>query len=198
MNYITCKDIEEHTGLDYYYILKVVKALDNVFTEELIKRGSNNSLLFSSENAYTIFDRVKQLKDKRFNIRQIKQDFENSFNQNTVKPHTKEFKENKTESKDNIFLDKFEELNKRNDQLFNELIKTQDMLVKTLLLPAGKDEREIIKLETENKLLKESKEKLDKIKPLVKNLYDLENNLLSFANSNQKKNIILEIFKILM
>lgn len=213
--YITCQDIEKSTGLEYHYILKAVKLLDNVFTKDIVRRGNNNSLLFSSESAYTIFDKIKQLKDQRISLRQMKKDFDfenkNNLSKQSLKKIESNYNMSKTKTIESSLLEKIEELNTRNNSVINDLIVTKDLLIKELenrinhFLPAGKSEQDILNqsnqiiiLETEVRFLKEYKEKIEKIKPLIKQLYDLENSILNFTSSNQRKNLLLEIFKILM
>lgn len=198
--YITCQDIEKSTGLEYHYILKAVKLLDNVFTNDIVRRGNNNSLLFSSESAYTIFDKIKQLKDQRISLRQMKKDFYFENNRSSKIDNIKSEKKYSSELINSAILEKIEYSNSKYAMILNDLVNRVNNL-----LPAGKNEQEVLnltfkvsQLETEVRFLKEYKEKIEKIKPLIKQLYDLENSILNFTSSNQRKNLLLEIFKILM
>lgn len=198
--YITCQDIEKSTGLEYHYILKAVKLLDNVFTKDIVRRGNNNSLLFSSESAYTIFDKIKQLKDQKISLRQMKKDFYFENNRSSKIDNIKSEKKYSSELINSAILEKIEYSNSKYTMILNDLVNRVNNL-----LPAGKNEQEVLnltfkvsQLETEVRFLKEYKEKIEKIKPLIKQLYDLENSILNFTSSNQRKNLLLEIFKILM
>lgn len=198
--YITCQDIEKSTGLEYHYILKAVKLLDNVFTKDIVRRGNNNSLLFSSESAYTIFDKIKQLKDQKISLRQMKKDFYFENNRSSKIDNIKSEKKYSSELINSAILEKIEYSNSKYTMILNDLVNRVNNL-----LPAGKSEQDILNqsnqiiiLETEVRFLKEYKEKIEKIKPLIKQLYDLENSILNFTSSNQRKNLLLEIFKILM
>lgn len=215
--YINTSDIQKSTGLDYHYILKAVKILDQVFTSNVVKRGSNNSLLFSSESAYTIFDKIKQLKDEGYSLKMMKPYFESTLNKNDSNQIQRKQNQVKTESIQ-ILIEKLEESNKLNFETFNQLVKSKENEIKaleskiTLLLPAGlseldfqesqksKDEK-IVQLETELKykdelisFLKEAHSRTQKIKPLILELQSLDGNLFS---AGQRKKIFSDLIKLL-
>ncbi len=216
--YINATDIEKSTGLEYHYILKAVKKLDNIFTADVVKRGSNNSLLFSSDFAYSIFDKIKQLKNDGYTLKLMKPYFESILPKPDLNKINNEQEQNKLESINSI-MKKFEELNNNKFiDVFEKLVKTKDEQIKTLqsnimlILPVGVSEREfqssqkskdekIVQLETELKFkdeliqgLKEYQLKIQKLRPLIYELQNLDGNLFS---ANQRKKLFSDIMKFL-
>ena len=216
--YINANDIQSTTGLDYHYILKAVKKLDNIFTSDVLKRGSNNSLLFSSDFAYSIFDKIKQLKNDGYTLKLMKPYFESTLLKPDSNKVNNEQDQIKMESIDSI-IKKLEEVNKRSfDVVFEKLVKSKEEQIETLqskmmlMLPSGvseiefqnsqksKDEK-IVQLETELKFkdeliqgLKEYQSKIQKLRPLIYELQNLDGNLFS---ANQRKKLFSDIMKFL-
>lgn len=216
--YINATDIEKSTGLEYHYILKAVKKLDNIFTSDVVKRGSNNSLLFSSDFAYSIFDQIKQLKNDGYTLKLMKPHFESTLEKQDLNKVNNESDQNKIESINSI-IKRFEEVNNnRFVDVFEKLVKSKEEEIKTLqskmmlILPAGvselefqnrqksKDEK-IVQLETELKFkdeliqgLKEYQLKVQKLRPLIYELQNLDGNLFS---ANQRKKLFSDIMKFL-